>query len=236
MNSGGNKAQLTTPSTVIANHSQYIYSGRTSVALPTVGRARHDPLAHLTDDGMSHDLDDLFRRYHQELHRFARQRLGDADMAADVVQDAFLRYAVAVGADGVNTSLESGRRKTAVDNPKSFLLRIVSNLIIDFTRQRARRSTETGHDEAIDAHPDPVPSPERTAMGRQEILHLARAIENLPPRCRQVFLMARVEGLSYPEIGQRLSISPKTVFSHLVKALALLKTAMDRETASHKPN
>ncbi len=174
---------------------------------------------------MSDDLDDLFRRYHQELHRFARRRLGEPDMAADVVQDAFLRYAVMAGPGGAGQA-------QAVRNPKFFLFRIVSNLIIDLTRQRARRGTETGHGAMIDAHPDATPSPERMAMGRQDLARLAQAIDGLPPRCREVFVLARIEGLKYPEIGARLGISPKTVYSHLVRSLALIKIAMNADSES----
>ena len=181
---------------------------------------------------MSDDLDDLFRRYHHELHRFARQRLGDPDAAADVVQDAFLRYTVLAGAGAGAGGTQTG----AVRNPKFFLFRIVSNLIIDLTRQRARRATDTGQDAAIDRHADPLASPERTTMGRQDLARLARAVDSLPPRCREVFLLARIEGLNYPEIGDRLGISPKTVYSHLVKALALLKLAMDGDADSLAPD
>jgi RNA polymerase sigma-70 factor (ECF subfamily) len=48
----------------------------------------------------------------------------------------------------------------------------------------------------------------------------------LPPRCRQIFLMSRMEALTYREIGEILSISEKTVENQLVKALSLLRTAI----------
>ena len=171
---------------------------------------------------MSDDLDDLFRRYHQELNRFARRRLGEPDMAADVVQDAFLRYAVMAGPGGTGQA-------QAVRNPKFFLFRIVSNLIIDLTRQRARRRTETGHGAMIDAHPDATPSPERMAMGRQDLADDPELKHN---DGREVFVLARIEGLKYPEIGARLGISPKTVYSHLVRSLALIKIAMNADSES----
>jgi len=49
----------------------------------------------------------------------------------------------------------------------------------------------------------------------------------MPPRAREVFMLARFEGLSYVEIGQRLDISPKTVFSHMVSALERLRSQRD---------
>ena len=48
----------------------------------------------------------------------------------------------------------------------------------------------------------------------------------MPEPCREVFLMVRVEGLTYVEIGERLGISSKTAFNRMVRALDLLKLGM----------
>ncbi|MBT1712588.1 hypothetical protein KK062_30415, partial [Fulvivirgaceae bacterium PWU5] len=52
------------------------------------------------------------------------------------------------------------------------------------------------------------------------------AEDTLPPRCRQIFLMSRMEALTYREISGILGISEKTVENQLVKALSLLRTAI----------
>lgn len=75
-------------------------------------------------------------------------------------------------------------------------------------------------------------SPEYTNNTEQEILHaelqheIEIAVESLPPRCKQVFLMSRIESLSYKTISEILGISEKTVENHLVKALAILRTSL----------
>lgn len=51
----------------------------------------------------------------------------------------------------------------------------------------------------------------------------------MPPRAREVFLLSRIEGLTYVEIGERLGISPKTVFGHMVVALERLRAQMNAE-------
>lgn len=63
-------------------------------------------------------------------------------------------------------------------------------------------------------------------IGRQELERLQMLVDALPPRCRDVFLLSRIEGLTFVEIGQRLHISPKTAFGHMVTALEKLKTGM----------
>ena len=48
----------------------------------------------------------------------------------------------------------------------------------------------------------------------------------MPAPCREIFLLVRVEGLTYVQIGERLGISPKTAYSRMVRALDLLKLGM----------
>jgi RNA polymerase sigma-70 factor (ECF subfamily) len=56
---------------------------------------------------------------------------------------------------------------------------------------------------------------------------LEQIIYDLPPKCREVFLMCRVEGKSYTEIGDALGISPRTVESHMRKALEQIRKQID---------
>jgi len=57
-------------------------------------------------------------------------------------------------------------------------------------------------------------------------LALVAAIEDLPEKTRIVFLMSRMEDLTYEEIADRLSLSIKTVESHMTKALKLLRKTL----------
>jgi RNA polymerase sigma-70 factor (ECF subfamily) len=53
-----------------------------------------------------------------------------------------------------------------------------------------------------------------------------RALELLPPRTREAFVLSRGEGLSYTEVALRMGISPKTVGVHIGKSLAVMRNAM----------
>jgi len=55
---------------------------------------------------------------------------------------------------------------------------------------------------------------------------LARALEQLPDRCRQVYLLSREHNLTYAQIGETLGISPKTVEVHMTRALASLRLSL----------
>src|SRR5262249_8733729 len=58
---------------------------------------------------------------------------------------------------------------------------------------------------------------------RDEMAVLQEAIDRLPPKCREIFLLSRFSKLSYKEIASSLDISPKTVENQLGKALKLLR-------------
>jgi RNA polymerase sigma-70 factor (ECF subfamily) len=103
-----------------------------------------------------------------------------------------------------------------------YFIRTGRNLAIDHGR-RQRIAPFVQGVEHLEAIADRTPSPEDYAISRHELQRLQRAIDGLPPRAREVFVMARLDGLSYVEIGTQLGISPKTVFSHMVTALERLK-------------
>lgn len=71
-----------------------------------------------------------------------------------------------------------------------------------------------------------TPSPESHASGVQELRHLERCVAQLPERCREVFLMRKMNGLSQRQIAERLGISENTVEKHMVKALKYLGLAL----------
>jgi RNA polymerase sigma factor (sigma-70 family) len=67
------------------------------------------------------------------------------------------------------------------------------------------------------------PGPDRSLIARDDLRRLQRALDHLPPRCREAVLLRQVDGLSRQEIAARMGIAEKTVKRHLadgVRALA----------------
>lgn len=157
----------------------------------------------------SPDLDTLFRQHHAELKRIAYRRLGDKEEAADIVQDAFVRYA----------SMPPAQRLEAVESPRFFLWRIVGNLIIDLQRYRARRGTRVDITDLSDDLVDPRPTPEQILETRQQLALLQRALAELPANCRSALLLNRLEGLSHAEIAERLEVSVSMISKYIMQAL-----------------
>src|SRR4030095_3132304 len=69
-------------------------------------------------------------------------------------------------------------------------------------------------------------SPERETTAHQELRQLAEALDGLPPKCRQVVWMCRIDNLTRKEVADRLGVSEKTVEKHLMKGMKRLIDAV----------
>lgn len=150
------------------------------------------------------------------LRRFLQRRLGNHALAEDLTQETWLRAATANGAE-------------AIGNPKGYLFRIAANLANDHVRQSRRSPELPVYDAVAPVSIDPVPSPEKQAIDRSELRRLLHAVDQLSPRAREVFLLAKVHELSHAEIAARLGIARNTVMVHMTNALAQLHDYLERD-------
>jgi RNA polymerase sigma-70 factor (ECF subfamily) len=161
------------------------------------------PLA--VDVGGDGEFEAVYARCRSALRPALSSRLGSPDEADDVLHDAFVRYLDAY----------SGR---PVTNPLGLIAWITMNLIRDNARSRkVRRQASQGLD-LTQCAPRPEPDPETICLDRQSLDRLRDAIDALPPRCREVFLLHRVEGMAQPEVARLLGISRSAVEKNLARA------------------
>ena len=155
----------------------------------------------------------LFVRYQPSLLRSVMYRMRDADAAHDIVQETFLRI---------------WNHRTSLKPSLSFqalLHRISTNLIRDHFRHADMRQ-RTLPDVPLPLPPsgaDPA-STARHALLSQDLRRAMR--DALPDRCRAVFELSRLEGLTTAEVAKRLQISPRTVENQLTKALRILRRSL----------
>lgn len=157
---------------------------------------------------MGKDLKGLFLAHRCELQAYLTEKLRDADIAADLTQETFLRYAERREGDGA-----------AVVHDRSYLYRTANNLAIDHVRRQARQQTDTVASDYLAQMPEDRPSLEDATDARRSLDRLRAAVEELPERTRQVFVLGRLEGLPYRQIADRLGISESSVQKHLARAL-----------------
>ncbi len=144
------------------------------------------------------------------LRRFLSRFLSRAQDIEDVSQEAFLK---AFAAEATQSILA----------PKAFLFRIAKNLALNERARfvNSRTGPFDGGDEGAAAVPSDEPSAEDQAMAREKLALFCEAISSLPPQCRQVFLLRKVQGFSQKEIAFRMGVSVSTVEKHI--ALGLLR-------------
>jgi RNA polymerase sigma factor (sigma-70 family) len=149
----------------------------------------------------------LIEDYHGLKERLGR-RFGSFDFASEVLHEAWLRLQRG----------DAGASAAVVHNPRAYLYRVVLNVATD--RQRAERSRLAAADvEAIRLGAQDDLDPARIAEARLELEALAQAINALPPRRRAVFIAARLEGLPYKVIAERLGVTVRVVDRELGIAL-----------------
>jgi RNA polymerase sigma-70 factor (ECF subfamily) len=109
---------------------------------------------------------------------------------------------------------------------KPFLFQITRNLMIDRLRRQSVVNLESVADFDWLNVSDDKPSSEAYVAARQELRLLQAALDKLPPRCRQVVLMRKVEGLSQKEVAKHMGITIETVENQVAKGMRLLAQAM----------
>ena len=120
---------------------------------------------------------------------------------------------------------------------KPFVFAIARNLLIDRVRHEHVVPIEAVADlETLGVAVD-APGPDRNVMAQDELRRLQAALEKLPPRCREVVVLGRIEGLSGKEISQRMGIGASTVSEHLATGMNTLADLLfgDEADPGRKP-
>lgn len=128
--------------------------------------------------------------------------------AEDVAQSLYLR-------------IQRVQDDPPIINKRSFLFRLAHNLAIDHARaERRRRDVFEDGVDASDAD-SAEPSAESRLLDREKLARIAAAVEAMPLRCRQVFVLIKLDGLSVAETADRLGVSQDMVRKHVRHALEI---------------
>lgn len=147
------------------------------------------------------------------LERYLRRNWRDTDEIPDLRQEVYAR---------VYDSCATVKPLSA----RAFVLSTARNLLIDRVRRAQVVSIETYADiEGMNTQQDEL-SPERHLSGRSELRLLQAALEGLPPRCREVVELRKIEGLSQREVAARMGIAEDTVEKQVAKGVRVLAQAL----------
>ena len=152
----------------------------------------------------------LLKRFKLPVYHQALRMVGHAEDAADLTQEVFLK---------VWQGLPSFQGDSTFS---TWLYRLTSNACIDYLRREKRRRGSLSLDdeewELASQLPDPAPTPQKALEQRELRQALEAGLAQLSDEHRQVLILRELNGLSYEEIAQVLSLSPGTVKSRIARA------------------
>ena len=170
--------------------------------------------------GDANAFETLVLEYEKNVYNIALRMTGNSEDAADMTQEAFIK---------AYNSLQSfrGDSKFSV-----WLYRIVSNVCLDFLRSKNRRPTVSLSVEDDDGEDTELLRIRKDRADHFELLldrkltrdSVRRGLDSLPPDYRQILLLREIQGLSYDEIAQALSLEVGTVKSRIFRARKRLCT------------
>jgi len=152
----------------------------------------------------------VFDQYHQKLYFFILNKTKSEYIAEEVVQMAFAK---------LWQSRQTLQEEYAISTQ---LFRIATTILIDFLRKYNNKDAVTARLDGLDIDAG-IDSTTEKMSGAELQKRIWEAVKELPPVRKQVFEMSREQGMSYREIAETLSVSSKTVETHIYKALKQIK-------------
>lgn len=153
----------------------------------------------------------LFREHHPRLFRYLHRMAGDAELAADVAQEAFVRLY---------------RRGEPPEDPGAWLVAVASNLFRNARSKRSRRLRLLTPERGAGAAGDPASPPDEAVIGDRRRASVRAALEGLPERDREILLL-RSEGYKYSEIAEALDLNQASVGTLLARAKRSFRAAFE---------
>jgi len=157
--------------------------------------------------------------FEADLRKKLRYICGTADEVDDLVQDIYYRFLKMRSVDHI-------------DDPRNYVFQMARNLVIDHLRRKRVVNIEAVQSLDELAIFDGAPSPERVTMARAELKWVLGVIAKLPERCRDVFQMRKVYGLSQAETAQQLGLSENVVEKETMRGMHIISDTVARVSVS----
>ncbi|HTI92626.1 MAG TPA: sigma-70 family RNA polymerase sigma factor [Puia sp.] len=150
---------------------------------------------------------ELYDRYWQKLYYLAHKRLKSATAAEEIVQNVFL-------------TIWRKRKTLNIDQPAPYMAAVTRYAVYHFLAAEKQRAE---NEEAAGSRQLEVVALEMLIDDKQLLEIVRHEADQLPEKCRLVFIYNKLEDQALPEVAKRLDISVKTAEAHLTKALRLIR-------------
>jgi len=194
------------------------------IAQPRVHRFRRPPTPRPEFDGAGSDevllamrfadgdgraFERVLADYWRPVLTFSTRLLHDGEAADDVAQETFLRVWIN------RTEIQPGQLR-------AYIFRVARNLVVDETRKRRVRGRATD----TTGISTTVPRPDQVVERDEQHEAIQHAVDSLPPKRREAFILAYLHELSYKEVADVLGVSVSTVKNHVASALMDLRHSL----------
>ena len=147
------------------------------------------------------------------LHYFAYNIIGSKQEAEEIVSDVFIKV------------WQQRQHLPGTDNLKYYLFKAVKNTALNYLKKNNRQADCYSQWEILVNKE--VETPEDIVIGKEQLDLAKQAIDALPPRCREIFILVKQESFSYAEVAELLDISVATVNVQMTIAVKKLWDALD---------
>jgi RNA polymerase sigma-70 factor (ECF subfamily) len=158
-------------------------------------------------------FEEIYNRYWLKLYSAAYKRLRDRETAQEIVQDFFTSFWINREQVKIQTSLQG------------YLFTSIKYLVLNYKRAEAVRNSYAEILQMVNNSFDN--STEENYYYKELLERVEVEVNQLPPKCRNVFELSRKQYKTNKEIAQLMGISEKTVENHLTKALRYLRVNLN---------
>src|SRR5882757_4249557 len=166
---------------------------------------------------------ELFTSLYSYLFQFAKTLVKSKEPAEEIISDVFIKV------------WEKRKELEKIDNLKLYLYATTRNIAYNYLDKQKRNATN--HLDDFQAEFTSVYfDPEQMLITADMMARIQKAIDQLPPKCKMIFKLAKEDGLKYREVADLLNISIKTVENQLAIALQKIGSAVSFDIRKTVPS
>ena len=167
-------------------------------------------VARLTQ-GDAKAIEYLFKQYYARLTLFANRFINDIDAAEEIVSDIFLMLS------------ENGHEINFTGSISAYLFKSVRNKCLNYLKHQKIENLYVNYLEKKHLLDEVTITAESPYLEKEMVQQINIALESLPEKCREIFMMSRFDHMKYKDIAKQLDLSPKTVERQISIALDKLR-------------
>jgi len=174
----------------------------------------NDPFLTDLTQGDAKAFECLFKRYYPRLTIFANRFLNDIAASEEIVSDIFV------------VLWEQRQDINFTGTVSSYLFKSVQNRCLNYLKHQKIENLYVSYLEREQLLNETTFAAESVYLEKEMALQINAALQNLPEKCREIFMMSRFEHLKYKDIASKLNLSPKTVERQIGIALDKLRLSL----------